>query len=153
MKICLGPPPLYDRIVAAFPEASEHGVIFTFGETIYSPTVRRISTTTMKHEEVHAERQTNDCFKILEWWERYLVDAQFRLDEELPAHRAEYRAYCKRHGSGREKFLHVVATRLASPLYGAYERRTTRPSIFARGQGTDQRPKHSHPDGGSHAGR
>lgn len=118
MKICVDYPPMYDRILAVFPEAAGPGHFFTFGDTVYSPSTRRITTTIMKHEEVHAERQTNDMGKILEWWERYLIDPAFRLDEELPAHQAEYEAYCKRHGSGRDKFLHAVASRLASPLYG-----------------------------------
>ena len=118
MKIAIAYPPLWERIVAVFPAAREGGVIFTFGQTLYNPSNCKVSNVLMKHEEVHAERQGNDFTKIIEWWERYLVDQQFRLDEELPAHRAEYRAYCKRHGSGREKFLHFVAGRLSSSLYG-----------------------------------
>lgn len=46
--------------------------------------------------------------------------AEFRLREEIPAHRAEYAHVCE-HIEGeraRAKALHLIADRLSSPLYG-----------------------------------
>jgi len=54
------------------------------------------------------------------WWEKYLTDIEFRLDEELAAHRAEYKAWCavSLNRQQRRFYLTQVAARLASPLYG-----------------------------------
>ena len=121
MKIIHDVPPMFDRIYAAFPEAANPGVMFTWGQTLYVPHGGSVSRALMAHEEIHAERQGKTESDIIDWWNRYLVDVGFRLDEELPAHQAEYRAYCKRHGNRTEqgKYLHFVAGRLASPLYGS----------------------------------
>lgn len=118
MRVVADYPPMFDRINAVFPSAANPGVIFTWGQTIYTPTGGKVTRELMAHEEIHAERQGKTEGEIVDWWNRYLIDPGFRLDEELPAHRAEYQAYCKRHGSGREKFLSHVAARLSGPLYG-----------------------------------
>jgi len=114
MRIAIAYPPLYERIDAAFSVAGKP-VIFCFGDTIFNPMGVPITRELMAHEEIHSERQGAE---VLDWWERYLADSGFRYLEELPAHAAEYRAYCKRHGSGRDKYLNAIAQRLASPLYG-----------------------------------
>jgi hypothetical protein len=58
--------------------------------------------------------------KILAWWDRYLVDTDFRLEQELEAHRVEYRTFCSRNKDRnlRAKYLHATSSRLASPMYG-----------------------------------
>jgi hypothetical protein len=108
---------MYDEICAVFPGARMREVIFTFGSVIYSPGGIKITPALLAHEQIHAERQGDNWGP---WWKRYLIDPAFRLDEELPAHRAEYRAFCKRHGAphARQTYLGLVAQRLASPLYG-----------------------------------
>lgn len=118
MRIVIDYPPMFNQIRIAFPDAVKPGVVFAWGDTLYNPSNGKVPRELMAHEEIHAERQGKTESDIIDWWNRYLVDPGFRLDEELPAHQAEYRAYCKRHGSGREKFLGHVAARLASPLYG-----------------------------------
>lgn len=118
MRVVVADPPMFDRICAVFPDAVRPGVIFTWGDRLYNPSNGKVTRELMAHEEIHSERQGKTEMEVVEWWNRYLADAGFRLDEELPAHRAEYQAYCKRHGSGREKFLSHVAARLAGPLYG-----------------------------------
>lgn len=115
MRIAIARPPLYEKIDAAFHVAGKP-VIFCFGDTIFNPMGVPVSRELMAHEEIHSERQGDD---IIAWWERYLIDPGFRYQEELPAHVSEYRAYCKRHGSGRNKYLNAIAARLASPLYDA----------------------------------
>lgn len=121
MKIVVGRPPNFEQIAAVFPIARGPGAIFTFGDTIFSPGGEHLVTPELKaHEGVHYSRQTGDLTKIEAWWSRYLVDAEFRLAEELPAHRAEYRQFCAQHRdyNRRARFLHVIAARLAGPLYG-----------------------------------
>jgi len=50
-----------------------------------------------------------------------MTDPKFRLEEEILAHRAEYRKYVDRHANRlkRERALDMIAGKLASPLYGS----------------------------------
>lgn len=118
MNIVNSAPPNYKDIVSVFPAAAKPGVIFTYGDTIYNPSGGPISDPLMAHEGIHCGRQGTEVKK---WWSKYLVDPEFRLAEELPAHRAEYRAF-KTICSDRNainSYLIEVANRLSSPLYGA----------------------------------
>lgn len=111
-------PPNFEDIVAVFPQASDPGVIFAYDGRIYAPGAKRVSPEIQEHESVHIARQAGAAKT---WWDRYLADATFRLEEELEAHRVEYCGYCRRH-SNRVKqgtaLLHI-ATKLSSPLYGS----------------------------------
>lgn len=116
MVVLNEPPPLYDLIDAHF-HVKGTMAIFTFGNKIYAPAGGKVTRELIAHEEVHHQQQGEEWDGIEAWWRRYVVDHAFRFDQELPAHVAEYRAYCKRHGGGRVKFLNQVATRLSGPLY------------------------------------
>lgn len=118
MKIVNDLPPGFDVIAETFPHVINAPVIFTFGDVIYNPMGVKITRELQKHEEKHSERQLSLQGGAERWWERYILNTDFRLAEEAPAHRAEYLAYCKRHGAGRDKYLAACASRLASPLYG-----------------------------------
>lgn len=113
-------PPLFDEIAAALPLARTPGIIFAWGAAIYNPSGAPISPHLHAHEEVHGKRQGND---VEGWWRRYIADASFRLDEEIPAHQAEYREFCRLNTAGqarnhRRLALHAIAKKLAAPLYG-----------------------------------
>lgn len=119
MRVVVAKPPLFDEIDTAFGIAGKP-VIFAFGDTIYNPMGVRIGEELMAHEAVHGKRQGSD---VEGWWRRYIADPEFRLEEELPAHVAEYRAFCLNNTKGharnaRRLALHHIAARLASPLYG-----------------------------------
>jgi hypothetical protein len=60
-------------------------VIYAFGGFIYNPTHMTIPPELMAHETVHGQRQGDNP---LGWWEQYLGDMNFRIVEELLAHRA-----------------------------------------------------------------
>lgn len=117
MNIVSTHPPNYADILAVFPDAAKHGVIFTYGNTIYNPSGSDISPALHAHEGIHCGRQGS---AIDEWWARYLVDVEFRLNEELLGHRAEYRAFLAttRNRETHNHYLQQVAQRLSSPLYG-----------------------------------
>src|SRR4051812_39011441 len=93
MEIVVARPPNFDAIVEVFPFAQNAGVIFTYGQTIYNPSAVSISPALKCHESVHAQRQGSNEEEIRAWWERYLKEPMFRLEEELLAHRAEYRSF------------------------------------------------------------
>lgn len=119
MRIVYERPPNFALVDRQFHVAGKP-VIFSWGDRIYNPERINIPKQIIEHEEVHGARQTTDDKAIWAWWDRYLIDPSFRFEEELIAHRVEYRAYCKRHrgGGAQKKYLDFTARRLSSPLYG-----------------------------------
>lgn len=119
MQVVAGYPPNFAAIAQVLPLAKRHGVIFTYGERVYTGDSEPVVSPALKaHEAVHSQRQTE--IGVEKWWERYLAEDAFRLEEELLAHRAEYRAF-KGWTKDRNQVaqaLHQIATRLSSGLYG-----------------------------------
>jgi hypothetical protein len=118
MEQVRGLPPRFEEIAAVFPGAREPGVIFSWGTKIYVPDGRPLPPELVAHEEVHGARQA--AMGLQRWWDSYLIDPEFRLGEEVPAHIAEYREFCRtnRDRNIRAQFLSSISQRLASPLYG-----------------------------------
>lgn len=108
-------PPNIDAIREVFPLPK--GVIFTYGHTIYNPAGVHLDRPLIAHESVHMRQQGDDPAA---WWERYLIDPEWRLQQELEAHRVEWHVFRIRCFSRekRNRFLFGLATRLASPMYG-----------------------------------
>lgn len=119
MRIVNSYPPNIDDIDAKF-NIKGKPIIFTYGDIIYNPLGVVVSPSLHAHETVHSVRQTTDLKSILKWWDQYLVDDEFRLNEELLAHRAEYKQFCSENKDRNRQsiFLNTIATRLASPMYG-----------------------------------
>lgn len=117
MNVVNSTPPNFGDILAVFPDAIKPGVIFTYGNTIYNPSGVELSSALRAHEGIHCGRQGAEVGR---WWARYLVDAEFRLEEELLGHRAEYRTFIgtTRNREAHNNYLQQIANRLASPLYG-----------------------------------
>lgn len=111
-------PPNFEDIVAAFPIAREPGVIFSWGNSIYNPSNADIDGSLKAHEGEHGQQQLR--MGILEWWGIYLINEDFRLTQEIPAHHAEYRFYCgtTKNSRHKEHMLEQCARRLAGTLYG-----------------------------------
>lgn len=120
--IIVGRPPNFDRILAAFPDADKPGVIFAHGD-IYNPSGNVIPPALIAHEEVHLNRQRNGG--PTKWWESYLADSEFRYNEELLAHVAEFKMQRvtkdRNFGAG---LLMRTAMRLTAPLYNYQPPRT-----------------------------
>jgi hypothetical protein len=120
MKIIKGYPPNYSAIIDALHPAGNF--IFTYGDTIYSPTTEILDEEIIEHERVHERQQTeNDKqFGPRKWWERYLIDGSFRWRQELEAYRAQWE-YLERYEpdrNKRHKKLVEMARFLSSPSYG-----------------------------------
>jgi hypothetical protein len=113
--IIIEKPPIFDRILAAFPKAGEPGVIFAWGNQIFNPSGVAIPPALMAHEGVHGDRQEKHGLDV--WWESYLMDPEFRYNEELPAHAAEFRVLMPRDRNLRAKLAMATARRLIAPLY------------------------------------
>lgn len=118
IPIVVGYPPLWDELNAAF-NIGKLEVVFAWGDRIYNPQNTRLHPSILCHESVHCERQGGgDAEKLAVWWKRYIEDPLFRLEEEIPAHRAEYHACVNGDRNQRSRALQFVAGKLASPLYG-----------------------------------
>ena len=113
MNIIIGLPPNIDAIREVFSPPA--GAIYTYGDTIYNPGDVEISKALLAHEGVHAKRQTDPEA----WWDQYMKDVGFRLNEELLAHQAEYREIKRGHPDRniRVGYLHGIARRLSGKLY------------------------------------
>lgn len=117
-------PPIFDRIVAAFPKAADPGVIFAWGHAIYNPSGVMVPPALLAHEAVHGERQLlaaeyeTQEESVVDWWDAYISDPEFRYHEELPAHAAEFRVLMPTDRNARAKLAMTTARRLIAPLYG-----------------------------------
>ena len=120
MEVIIDRPPIYDKAAKVFPLQGRE--IFAWEDKIYNPGGFKIPTWLIAHEYIHSKQQMDDTghWNAEAWWDRYLVDMEFRFQEELEAHQAEYREFCE-HNRDRNKRLQykrVVAKKLAAPLYG-----------------------------------
>lgn len=121
MKVINGKrPPNIDAIAAVFPMARGPNVVFAYGKKIFNPSGEKLPNEIIEHEKVHGERQLALKGGVEEWWKRYLNDLDFRYEEELVAHRKEYRTLTEEAPSRqmRRGALKHVAKKLCSPLYG-----------------------------------
>jgi hypothetical protein len=109
-------PPMWAEIDAEFHVAGQK-IVFCWGSKIYNPEGAPVGRELLQHERIHSIRQNGNPTA---WWEAYILDKAFRLEEEIPAHRVEYIAWRSRvrDPNGRARVLHQLAARLASPLYG-----------------------------------
>lgn len=114
MKIVNGFPPNYKEIKKVL--NPNELTIFTYGDTIYNPTPNDIPDHLMVHEQTHSIRQGDDPAG---WWDKYLVDPKFRVEEELVAYRNQYKEYIKHHDrNATNLFCMKIARDLSSPIYG-----------------------------------
>jgi hypothetical protein len=134
MRVVEALPPNIDQVDAAFGVRKildRHPVYFSWGDKVFSPKGGTIPPPIMAHEAVHGARQARldqDLDKaVRRWWDAYIADPAFRLDEEIPAHAAEYewwraRAHTLRRIKGwrspMDWHLQQIAARLSGPLYG-----------------------------------
>lgn len=128
VKIVHAYPPNYAQLKEHFKLPPSHNIVFAWGETMFSPNLKNVITDAIKaHEAAHGARQlsfaaTGDAEQsVRAWWNRYIEEIAFRLDEEVIGHRAEFKHIQNSGGASRrdkEKALEWIASKLSSPLYG-----------------------------------
>ncbi len=119
MRIVHERPPMWEEIAATF-DVRGKPVVFAWGDRVFVPQGGDLHPSLLAHEAAHGARQGADETSIRRWWTRYLADPTFRLDEEIIGHKAEL-GWLNAHSSGRNdrrRYLAIVATKLAAPLYG-----------------------------------
>jgi hypothetical protein len=116
LKIEIAVPPNYSEILGVFPHIADQAILFAYGDIIYNPKGVFVPEELVAHEAVHGARQGTE---VTAWWDSYLESPEFRLLEEIPAHRAEYNAFCKavKDRNKRARYAHAVASRLSGKLY------------------------------------
>lgn len=116
-RVVTANPPMFAEIDAVFHIAGRP-VLFSWGDVVYNPMSAEFPPCLVWHEAVHGARQLAYRGGTVAWWTRYLVDPQFRYDEELPAHAAEYRWFATNKPGAKRDALWRIARRLCGPLYG-----------------------------------
>ena len=118
MEIIKTPPPshIYDRCVEQFGVDFNQGVIFTYGDNIY--TKNDLPDHLIIHESTHIKQQKSYGKEI--WWEKYFTDEKFRYEQELEAYRKQYQFFTKtnKDRNRRDKFLTIIAGDLSGSMYG-----------------------------------
>ncbi len=115
-------PPNFEQIHAAFPRADQPGVLFAYDGNIYNPSGNVIPPALVAHEEVHLHRQRDAG--PTHWWDQYLTDNEFRYNEELLAHVAEFKHQKNGDRNASARLLMSTALRLIAPLYNYQPPRT-----------------------------
>lgn len=116
IKVSNNYPPNIEAIRQTFGAAAIRQAIFTYGTTVYIPTRVPMAAHLVAHEETHVLQQGNDPAA---WWDRYLVDPEFRLQQELEAYRNQYEFIVQHHDRKfRRAALQKIAKDLASAMYG-----------------------------------
>lgn len=111
-------PPNWLEIVERFPIVKEHSmnVVFTYAPHIYIPGGMEITPDVWMHENVHLKQQEELGVRV--WWECYLKDDQFRLDQELEAYGLQLAMFNGAPGKVREYHKDRLAMDLSSAMYG-----------------------------------
>jgi len=95
----------------------DRGTIFTVGEDIHIKNPDKLSQDLLAHELVHIIQQQE--IGADNWWERYLEDDAFRLEQEIEAYGEQYRyAQEKYNRQQRRLLLKEMSENLSGKMYG-----------------------------------
>lgn len=112
-------PPNYEQIVFALGDVSKHRPVFAYAPDIYNPFKREITKDVEHHELVHIQRQGIYTSPDV-WYNSYLWDKDFRLNEERIAYGEQYVFGCQfvTNAKLRKAFLEHLARELCGDAYG-----------------------------------
>ena len=118
MKVVINKPPVFAECQKAF--KIPYGTVWTYGNCIYNPDGILIPDHVIAHETVHGGQQKYDDTVAKLWWQRYMADPQFRLEQELEAYSQQYKFICGRikDRNDRARNLHRLACDLSGGMYG-----------------------------------
>ena len=109
-------PPNWEEIIKHFPVDFDRGVIVTYGSHIYCKYDLRDDK--LVHEKTHIKQQKD--YGVEKWWERYYIDKEFRLSQEMEAYKNEIE-WVKKNITDRNKrhlMTRQIFTDISSPMYG-----------------------------------
>lgn len=113
MKIVVGNPPNIEEIIKHFPDRPTN-TVYCYGDTLYNPDGNQVPEDVVYHEYIHSKQQTDPEV----WWKRYLIDPEFRKNQEVEAYSAQYE-YIKKHVGKKvsDIMLNDFAQNLSDPMY------------------------------------
>lgn len=111
LQIVVGHPPNFNLISLAFPITRGH--LFCYGTTLFNPSGSKIPEDIYEHERIHSQRQKDPEL----WWNQYLLDRDFRYEEELIAYAHQYKWIKERFSAAVQK---EALTELAHNLSTMY---------------------------------
>lgn len=97
----------------------EKDLIIAYGDKIFCPE-KGLSQDLIVHELVHCERQQFNEQSAERWWQKYMEDKDFRLNEEVLAYRQQYK-FCEKvykDRNARARILFALTGELAGERYG-----------------------------------
>jgi hypothetical protein len=117
MQIKNEKPPFLGAILESGMTPSEK-TLYTHGSTIFNPSGMEIPDHLIVHEETHSKQQGDAPGA---WWERYLHDQFFRVQQECEAYANQYRFLCtiQKDRNRRARILWDLGGFLSSPMYGS----------------------------------
>lgn len=116
MQIIQAVPPNIEAILNKF-NLAEFTPIFAYGDKLYNPAGLPIPEDLMVHEETHQRQQ--EQIGVEQWWDMYLEEPKFRLEQEVEAYQAQWQYALKNYNrQGRKRLLQEISKNLSSALYG-----------------------------------
>jgi len=115
VRIVRGFPPNIDAIRARLNPGPR--AVYAYGDTIYSPSGTNLPPDLVRHEETHFAQQQRIGGPDA-WWEKYLSDPAFRLEQEIEAYRAQYEMLALLSRKERRQRLAHICKSLSSAMYG-----------------------------------
>ncbi len=106
MRIINTLPPFWNKILAAGMRPDPKNTVATYGDILYNPGCHEISTHLMAHEETHTVQQGDSPDA---WWDKYLKDPKFRLEQEIEAYANQYASYCKKQNRHERQWKYLVS--------------------------------------------
>ncbi len=90
--------------------------LFPWAPDIYNPSGLDIPPDIFVHELKHIVQQGKNP---KEWWDKYILDKNFRLEQELEANREQYKFICKltKDREQRNKALIAMAKNVSGEIY------------------------------------
>lgn len=131
-KISKGLPPNIEKIKAVFPY--QPNTVFSYGDTVYTQDNENLSPDLLVHEAVHAKQHGDNPEA---WWDKYIADTDFRLEQEIQAYAAQY-AFARKVMPTKKSdhLLQRISEDVSSPQYGTLlttEQARTKIRLAARG--------------------
>ena len=108
---------IYNACVEKFGVSFRKGVIFTVGKNIHVFEKEKLTKDLIEHEITHVIQQMK--MGVEKWWDKYLNDPEFRLEQEVEAYREQYKYALKAFDrEDRRMFLNDISKHLSGYMYG-----------------------------------
>ncbi len=96
-----------------------HGVVITYGDTVYVNSGFQLDGSLQEHEGTHIRQQLKIGADV--WWKRYFDEPEFRLSQEKEAYINQSK-WLKRNIKNRElrfRVLNKIIADFSGPMYGS----------------------------------